>query len=73
MLTERLATYFGIAAVALMVVLLMLVWFRLVPASWEIPLFVAASALFAARLVVRMMIARRDHPPTPPAPPPEQP
>jgi hypothetical protein len=73
MLTERTSTQFGIAAVVLMGILLVVVGFRLVPASWDIPLFVAAMVLFSLRLILRTIIARRNRQqsaPTGPADPP---
>lgn len=70
MITEHTATRFGIAAIALMVVLLVLVGFRMVPPSWELALFIVAVVLFAARLVVRTMLARRRRQDIPPSEPP---
>ena len=70
MITEQTATRFGIAAIVLMVALLVLVGFHVVPPSWELPLFIAAVALFAARLVVRTMLARRRRQAIPPSEPP---
>jgi membrane protein implicated in regulation of membrane protease activity len=58
-LQERTATQFGIAAIGVMAVLFVLVFFRLVPPAWEIPLFIFAVALFAVRLVLRSVLARR--------------
>jgi hypothetical protein len=73
MLTERLASRVGVAAVIVMGGLLVLVGFRLVPPSWEIPLFAAAVVLFAARLVLRAILARRRRSAEQPAAPPPAP
>lgn len=62
MITERAATGFGIGAVAVMILLLVLVGFRVVPPSWDIPLFLLAVALFAVRLTIRTLLARRKPP-----------
>jgi hypothetical protein len=72
MLTERVASWVGIAAVVVMGGLLVLVGFRLVPPAWEIPLFITAVALFSVRLVLRTMLSRRRRSTEPPAEPPAQ-
>ena len=60
LLTEQAANRFGLAAVLVMAALLVLVYFRIVPPSWNLPLFIVAVALFAIRLLLRVMIARRN-------------
>ena len=73
MITERTAMQFGVAAIAVMVVLLILVGFRLVPPSWELPLFIGAVALFATRLVMRTILVRRKRRDVRPSEPPTSP
>lgn len=59
MVTERLANQLGLAAILVMLALLLLVGFQAVPRSWEIPLFILAIALFAGRMVLRVLMAKR--------------
>jgi hypothetical protein len=68
-LQEKTATLFGIAAIVLMALLFILVFFQLVPPAWEVPLFIAAIVLFTIRLVLRALIARRKRTPEPPGDP----
>ncbi len=42
-----------------MLVLLVLVWFEVVPKSLYIPLFLVAVALFGGRLVLRVLLVRQ--------------
>lgn len=60
MLTRRFLTIFGIVGVAVMAVLLILVAFKLVPTSYFLPLFLVAFAIWATRLVLRMLISRKE-------------
>ena len=59
MMTDRQANILGVAAILVMLALLLLVAFQMVPASWELPLFMLAALLFAGRLVLRVALARR--------------
>jgi hypothetical protein len=59
-LTRRFLTVFGIVGVVVMAVLLVLVAFRLVPTSWFLPLFLLAFAIWATRLVLRILISRKE-------------
>ena len=71
MLTERRANQLGIGATLVMFGLLLLVGFRVVPPTWELPLFILAVALFAGRLIMRVVLRRRKAVAEPPmeAPP----
>lgn len=60
MLTRKFLTIYGIVGIAVMAVLLVLVAFRLVPTSYFLPLFLVAFAIWASRLVLRMVISRRE-------------
>jgi hypothetical protein len=60
MMTQRSASMLGMAAIGLMGLLLVLVWFRLVPQSWDLPLFLAAIVIFSLRLALRTRYSRRE-------------
>jgi FtsH-binding integral membrane protein len=59
-LTRRFLNVYGVVGIAFMAVLLVLVWFKLVPTSYHIPLFILAFVIWASRLVLRVIVARRE-------------
>jgi hypothetical protein len=59
MITDRLADQLGIGAIVVMLGLLLLVGFHIVPPAWDVPLFILAVLLFAARLAMRFMLQKR--------------
>lgn len=66
MVTQRLANQFGLAAVLVMFALLILVGFQVLPAEWDIPLFILAVALFLVRIILRIVAARAQRGEGPP-------
>lgn len=60
MLTRKFLTIYGIIGVAIMAVMLILVVFKLVPTSYFLPLFLIAFAIWASRLVMRVILARKE-------------
>ena len=60
MLTRKFMNIYGIIGVAVMAVMLILVIFRLVPTSYFLPLFLIAFAIWASRLVMRVILARKE-------------
>ena len=60
MLTRKFLNIYGIIGVAVMAVMLILVIFRLVPTSYFLPLFLIAFAIWASRLVMRVILARKE-------------
>lgn len=59
MLTQRNATLTGLAIVIAMALLLILVWFKLVPESWYVFIFLFALLLFLMRITLHLVIARQ--------------
>ncbi|MEK9139051.1 MAG: hypothetical protein AAB393_18180 [Bacteroidota bacterium] len=60
MLTRKFLTIYGIVGVAAMIVMFILVWFKLVPQEYYLPLFLIAFVIWVSRLVLRMVLARRE-------------
>ena len=60
MLTRKFLNIYGIIGVAVMAVMLILVIFKLVPTSNFLPLFLIAFAIWASRLVMRVILARKE-------------
>ena len=60
MLTRKFLNIYGIIGVGIMVVLLVLVWFKLVPSSYYLTLFSIALAIWISRLVMRVIVVRRE-------------
>jgi ABC-type Fe3+-siderophore transport system permease subunit len=59
-LTRKFLNIYGIIGVAVMAVMLILVIFKLVPTSWYLPLFAVAFAIWASRLVMRVILAGKE-------------
>ena len=60
MLTRKFLNVYSIIGVAVMAVMLILVVFKLVPTSYFLPLFLVAFAIWASRLVMRVILARKE-------------
>ncbi len=60
MLTRRFVTIYGVVGLIVMAVLLVLVWLRAVPTEYYLPLFLVAFVIWAGRLVMRVMLTRRE-------------
>ena len=60
MLSRRFVTIYGVVGLVVMAVLLVLVWLRLVPTEYYLPLFVVAFIIWATRLVMRVMLAKKE-------------
>jgi cytochrome c biogenesis protein CcdA len=60
MLTQRTVNLVGIAIIAMMAVLLVLVWQQLVPQSWYWLIFAIALLLFLVRVTLRLVLARQE-------------
>jgi hypothetical protein len=60
MLNRKMVDNYGWVAVAAMFVMLVLVWMHLIPQKYYTPLFCVAAALFAVRIILRVMLARQE-------------
>ena len=60
MLTQRTVNIVGLAIIALMAVLLVLVWQQLVAPSWYWVIFAVALMLFLVRITLRLVLARQE-------------
>jgi hypothetical protein len=58
-ITSKATNIYGYAAIAVMAVLLLLVALKLVPYSWQMPLFGIALALYLVRITLRLVLARQ--------------
>jgi hypothetical protein len=59
-ITSRAVTIYGFISITVMLVLLVLIWFRLVPETYYWPFFTIAALLFIARIVLRVTAARNE-------------
>lgn len=59
-LTAKSVNTLGFVGIAIMLMLLALLWFRVVPESWTIPFFIVALSLFLTRLVLRVLLIRKE-------------
>jgi hypothetical protein len=59
-LTRKFLNIYGIIGVAVMAVMLILVIFKLVPTSYFLPLFLIAFAIWASRLLMRVILVRKE-------------
>jgi hypothetical protein len=57
-ITHSIANTYGYISIAFMVVLLIAVYFELVPRFWYYPLFAVALTLYMIRLTMRLVLAR---------------
>jgi hypothetical protein len=69
MLTKKTVDLYGIISVTVMLVLFLLVWFNVVPASMSLPLLLVALALFMVRVTMRLILARQERKAKAPEPP----
>ena len=60
MLTRKFLTVYGIVGVTIMSVMFVVVVFKLVPTSWFLPLFVAAFVIWGSRLVLRLLVVKKE-------------
>ena len=60
MLTPRFVAVYGTIGLAVMVVLLALIFFKMVPAFLNLPFFVVAIVLFVGRIVMRIILVRQE-------------
>ncbi len=60
MINERFLTLYGVVSIALMVLLLLLVWLRVIPSEYNIAAFMVVLLLFIGRIVLRIVVARRN-------------
>ncbi|MEW6510259.1 MAG: hypothetical protein AB1428_04805 [Bacteroidota bacterium] len=60
MLTQKSVDRYGVVAIVLMAVMLVLLWAGAVPRSMTLPLFLVAAALFLIRVTLRLILARQD-------------
>lgn len=60
MINERFLTLYGVVSIALMSLLLLLVWLRVIPPEYNIAAFVVVLLLFLGRIVLRIVVARRN-------------
>lgn len=59
MLSTKTINIIGYISLAIMLVLLLLLWFRIVPESYAIPFAIIAGALFLMRFALRILVMRR--------------
>ncbi len=59
-LNARAVNIYGMVAIGAMLLMLVLVRMRVVPPRLYFPLFYVAAALFAVRIVLRIMLARQE-------------
>lgn len=59
-LTAHTINNFGYVSITIMMGLLLLLWFKVVPESFTIPFFIIALALFGARIIMRIKLARME-------------
>ena len=60
MITRKFLNLYGIVGILIMSVLLLLIWFKVVPPEYYLPLFVFALVIWVSRLVMRMMLVRKE-------------
>jgi uncharacterized membrane protein YfcA len=58
--TSRGVNLYGFIAIALMLIMVGIVFFRVVPRSWHFPLFAVALTLFMIRIALRLVLARQQ-------------
>lgn len=60
MITQKTVNVFGFLSIAVMIIMLILIWRQMVPVSYYMPMFIFALALFIIRIVMRVMLTRRQ-------------
>ncbi len=59
MITPRWVNVYGYVFLVIVVAMLVLVWFRLVPQSMYVPLFLIALVLYMVRITMRLLLERQ--------------
>jgi hypothetical protein len=59
LISEKTFTVYSFISIGLMSLVLALIWLELVDRSLYIPLSIGAAALFAVRMILRIVIARQ--------------
>ncbi len=59
MITPRWVSIYGYVFLVIVVAMLVLVWFRLVPQSMFVPLFLIALVLYMVRITLRLLLERQ--------------
>lgn len=60
MITSKAVTLYGFVSITVMLVLLLLIWFRLVPETYYWPFVAIAAFLFFSRIVLRIKAAKNE-------------
>jgi len=60
MLTRKFVNIYGVVGISVMAVLLLAIYLKLVPQSMYLPLFVLSAAIFLGRVVLRMLLVRKE-------------
>jgi hypothetical protein len=60
MMSQRTFNQISYVILAIMLIFLLLVVFRVVPVSWYWPMFAAVLVLFLVRTTLRLLLARRE-------------
>jgi len=60
LITSRAVTIYGFVSITVMLILLVLIWFRLVPETYYWPFFIIAALLFVTRIVLRLMAEKSE-------------
>jgi hypothetical protein len=59
MLSNKTVVWYSYASLAVMVIMLILMWQRMVPEQWYMTLFGVALVLFLVRVTLRLILARQ--------------
>jgi len=59
-ITTKAVTIYGFISITVMLILLILIWFRLVPETYYWPFFIIAALLFVTRIVLRFMAGKSE-------------
>lgn len=59
MITPRWVSIYGYVFLVVVVAMLVLVWFKLVPESMFVPLFLVALVLYLIRITLRLLLDRQ--------------
>lgn len=60
MLTREFLNIYGIVGITVMAVALLLIWLKVVPSEYYLPLFIIAFGIWISRLLMRWVLARRE-------------
>lgn len=59
MLTPRFVNVYGYVFLGIVLIMLVLIWFKVVPQSMYIPLFMVAVVLYLVRITLRLVLERQ--------------